>query len=403
MALLLTGPQTLTGPGVLTRSWQPLGLPAAAGILRRGTRRILYGEFKTGRITGALPVTGASWSAEQNAAGAITNVTVPEDAARELDLRQATHGWRTFLAFEEDDQIKQAGPITSRSFDWESGTVTLAASGVWAYLDHLFIRPPNTVAPYQKYTHTIAGKSLGGIARGLVSRVVGVQTTAVPIVLPPDEAGTRTESWPVWQLATYGEQLRQLTQRATDAPDIRFVPRRRASDPRFVEWVMQVGTTTRPELAQTGPDWIFDTTTQKSPVLGISTDEDPTAMAQQVWVTGNGMEEDILMALRNDTTLLNLGWPLTEVDESHSTVEDQATLNGHADTLLRRSARPVEVWRLTVTADAAREVQPGDYCQVITRGDAWVPDGERRMRVQKVTGSLADTLTLDMYPLEAQL
>lgn len=403
MALLYPSPDLYPGTGVYPTDWQPLGLPAATEVLRRNQVRVLYGEFKTGRVTGVLPATSVSWSAEQNAAGSISNVSVPEDVARDLDLRQATHGWRNFLAVERDGRIVQAGPITSRTFDWQSGAVTLGAAGIWAWMDHVFIRPAGVVFPYQKFTYTLSGKTLGGIARGLVARLLASGFTGVPIVLPADEAGDRTESWPVWQLSTYGEQLRQITQRAVNAPDIRFAPRRKAGDPRFLEWVMQVGTATAPALSQAGPDWVFDTTVARSPVLGISTDEDATSMAQQVWVTGNGMEEDQLMALRYDDTLLKLGWPLTEAEENHATVEEQDTLRGHADNLLARSARPIEVWRVTVKADAAREVMPGDYCQVITRGDVWVPDGQRRMRVQKISGDLGDTLTLDMYPMAGVL
>jgi hypothetical protein len=51
--------------------------------------------------------------------------------------------------------------------------------------------------------------------------------TNLPIVLPAIESGDHTESFARWELSRYGEQLRQITQRATDAPDIRFTPRRR--------------------------------------------------------------------------------------------------------------------------------------------------------------------------------
>jgi hypothetical protein len=378
------------------------------------TVALLIGEFKTGRIVTTLTggdITGLRWTDELNAAGSITGVTIPEGVVRQYDLRQHTHGWRTFLAVERDGRIVQAGPVTTRTWDWQAGTLTLGASGIWSYLDRVFIRPVGLVRPYQKKAVTISGKSLGGIARALVEQMtVNFAQTQVPIVLPPDEPGEHTETFPMWKLLTYGEQLRQITQRAVDAPDVRFPARRRADDPRFIEWVMQVGTELVPDLSQGGPDWVFDTTAPKSPVLGIGTDEDATPMAQRVWATGNGMEEDILMALAQDDTLLNLGWPRTEVDESHSTVEWQDTLQGHADALLARSARPIEVWQVTVRAEAAREVLPGDYCQVITGkdpvtglSDPWLPDGARVMRTRAISGDLTDTLTLEMYPMQAQL
>jgi hypothetical protein len=167
--------------------------------------------------------------------------------------------------------------------------------------------------------------------------------------------------------------------------------------------VMRVGTATTPLLAQAGEDWILDTTARRSPVLGISTDEDATQMGMRAWVTGNGQETDILMSWQQDNTLIDLGWPLLEVEESRSTVEVQATLDGHAANLLARSARPVETYKVTVRRDAATEIRPGDYARIITRGDAWLGDMNQRMRIRQVSGDLTDQVTLDMYPSAGQL
>jgi hypothetical protein len=81
----------------------------------------------------------------------------------------------------------------------------------------------------------------------------------------------------------------------------------------------------------------------------------------------------------------------------------QHDLLGHADNLLARSGRPVEVFKVSGAADAAREVQPGDYCRVITKGDPWLGDMDRTMRVKQVSGDLSDVLTLEMFPLAALL
>jgi hypothetical protein len=297
----------------------------------------------------------------------------------------------------------QAGPIWGRKWHWESQQLEMVAGGIWTWLDHCFIRPIVQTPPVQSNVFAVSGKSLGGIARALVERATYYPYGSVPIVLPPDEAGDHTESFPVWSLLKYGEQLRQLTQRATDAPDIQFAPRRREDDPRFIEWVMRVGTADEPDLHQIGPEWVFDASAPRSPVLGISTDEDATGMAQQVWVTGNGQEEAILFAYADDQKLIDLGWPITEASESHHTVEDQATLDGHAANFLERVNRPIESFKVSVRRDAAAEVQPGDYARIVTRGDVWLGDLDRSMRVQTVSGDLSDTVQLEMAPVEAIL
>jgi hypothetical protein len=378
--------------------------------------RVHVGEVRTGRITDTIPVTGLRWSDTLNGNGSIDSVTVAGSVVRDRDLRQKTYGGRCFLAVERDGRILQAGPIWSSTWDWETEVLTLGAAGLWSMADRRIIYDDSTYNT--EGLLTFSNVTLGGLATSLVSHMVNAVPpfSNLPIVLPSVEAGSNTESFARWELSRYGEQLRQITQRATDAPDIAFRARRRGDDPRFLEWLMMVGTVGAPSLSQGGPDWVFDTTLPKSPVLGISTDEDATQMATATWATGNGSEADMKQARAfDDGTLLNAGWPFMEVDESHPTVADNVTLQGHADNLQARAGRPVEVYKVQVSADYARDVRPGDYCQVITKapvkqadgswtpGANWLGDMNRRMRVKTVSGDLSDVFTLDMFPLAGLL
>jgi hypothetical protein len=78
-------------------------------------------------------------------------------------------------------------------------------------------------------------------------------------------------------------------------------------------------------------------------------------------------------------------------------------LDGYAANLVARSNRPVEVWKVTVWARAAAEVQAGDYAQVVTKNHPYLGSGTHRMRVQKKSGDLTDKVVLDMYPLQAAI
>jgi len=361
--------------------------------------RVHVGELMTGRITDTIPVTSMRWSDTLNGNGSI-DVTVAGSVVRERNLRQKTHGARCFLAVERDGRIVQAGPIWSRTWDWEKGELSLGASGLWSYFDHRIVREP---FPTTTADLIVTGKSLGGIARALAYSAIAISQAALPVVLPADESGDHTETFPLWKVLRCGEQMRQITQRAVDAPDIQFVPRRKSSDPRYIEWVMRVGTEVSPSLSQGGPDWVFDTSAPKSPVLGVATDEDATGMAEVMYATGNGQEENILMAATVNYDLLALGWPLMDGDESFPTVEDQATLQGHADNLIARAARPIEVYKVGVTAAAAREVSAGDYAQLVVKGDPWLGDVNLTMRVKTMSGDLSDVVTLEMFPLAAAL
>jgi YD repeat-containing protein len=369
------------------------------------TVRVLYGELRTGKITGVIDATGTNWAQTLNAAGSIDGVTVPDDVLARFNLRQGAAAARCFLAVEIDDRIQEAGPIWSRSYDWGKGQATFGAAGLWSLFDHRKVVPVLAAGQYvQNVTTTFTGADLGDIARQLVAQAGSHTGGDLPIVLPAARPGAaHTESWPGWQLSKLGEQLTQLTQRQSAAPDIAFRPRRKSTDRRFIEWVMLTGTAAASQLSQGGSDWVFDTTLRRGPVLGIGTDEDATAMGMRGWETGNGTEASTLISVAEDDTLIAAGYPLLEQEENRSTVELQPTLDAYAAQLVARSARPVEIWKLTVHASAAAEVQAGDYAQVITSGHPWLGTGSRRMRVQKKSGDLTEKVVLDMYPLQATL
>lgn len=369
------------------------------------TIRILFGELRTGKITGQIDVTSCDWAQVLNDSGSIDQVVIPDAVIARLNLRQTAAAARCFLAVEVDDRIQEAGPIWSRVYDWKAGQLTLGAAGLWSLFDHRKVIPVLAAGQtVQSVTTTLTGADLGDVARGLVALAQTHVGGNLPIVLPDARPGSaNTETFPGWSLLELGDQLRQLTQRQSAAPDIAFRPRRRGDDRRFMEWVMVTGTGAAPQLAQGGDDWVFDTTARKSPVVGIGTDEDATAMGMRGWETGNGTEVSTLISVAEDDTLIDLGWPLLEVEENRSTVEEQATLDGYAAQLLARNARPVEVWTLSVYAEAAAEVQAGDYAVVKTKGHPWLGTGSHRMRVQKKSGDLTDTVVLTMYPLQAAI
>lgn len=373
------------------------------------TTALLLGELRTGRITATLAgddlPTDLRWTDVLNNSGSIDGVTIPEAVVRKYDLRGLTNGARCFMAVEQDGRIKQAGPIWSRTWDWQKGELTLSASGMWSMADKRIIYDSAT---FPSGILSFTGVSLGGLAVSLVSHMMGWTPpyTNLPIVLPTIEAGDHEESFPQWNLSRYGEQLRQITQRATDAPDIAFRARRTAADPRIIEWVMQVGTEAFPQLSQGGPDWVFDTSAPRSPVLGIATDEDANDMGEVAWASGNGSEADMKLVQNTSTdgvALLDMGWPYMEVDESHSTVEDNFVLLGHVDNMLARSTRPIEVFKVMVSAAAAREVTAGDFCRVVTDDDVWLGSMDRTMRIKQVSGGLEDSYVLEMFPMAGLL
>ncbi len=368
------------------------------------TTTLLFGELRTGRITDTLDVTGCSWSQENNDAGAISNATVPMREVRVKDLRQAAPAARSYLAVDVDGEVQEAGPIWSRVRGEDA--VTLGAAGLWSLFDHRKVLPVlvgNQRPQDDESRTTVVGTDLGGIARALVAQAMTHAGGNLPLVLPPQLTGDRTETFHGWELSWVGDELRQLTQREAFSPDLRFRPRYTA-DRMGIEWVMEAGTEDAPLLTQMGEDWYFDASVPKSTVVSIQTDEDATAMGMQAWVTGNGMEQDIRIAQAYDPALVDAGWPLLEVDETRSTVTDTLTLLGHAVNLRDRSARPVEVWKVRVQASAAAQVLAGHYAHVTAHpDDAWLKGEQAFMRVKSKSGDLGETITLDMYSVAGRI
>lgn len=366
------------------------------------TTTVLYGDLRTGRIYDALDVTGCSWAQVLNDAGAVDSVTVEEHEVRAKQLRYTAPAAKTFLAVDIDGEIQEAGPIWHRGWDDAGdGQLTLSAAGLWSLFDHRKVLPvldPNIRV--QDMNLGAAGTDLAGIAIVLLMQAQLHVGGNLPLILPAPLAGTRTETWPGFQLAWLGEQIRQLTTRE-NGPDIRFRPRYTA-DKLGVEWVMEAGTEEAPRLVQAGDDWYFDRTVRNTPVVNVTTDEDATVMGQRAWVTGEGQAEGTLIATAYDPTQVDDGYPLLEVDKAYSTVNQQDTLDSHAAELVAKSARPIERWKVVVRAEAARGVLPGHYARVVNRaGHAWLPDGESFLRVEKKTGDLSGDVTLEMYEVGA--
>lgn len=375
---------------------RPLGQPTP-----QVTTRILFGELRTGRITGEIDALNAAWAQTLNEPGYIDQVTIPDAVVRRLNLRYAAEAARCFLAIEQDDRIQEAGPIWSDPYDWERGQLTLGAAGIWSLFDHRKVIPVLAAGQrVQDAVTAVSGVSLGGIARALVAQAMTHLGGDLPLVFDPaDTSGDHTETFEGFKLLWLGKQLTELTRRENDAPDIAFRPRRNPADRRFLQWVMHTGTEAMPQLAQAGPDWVYDTTARRSPVLGISTDGDAHQMGTRAWVTGNGHEKDLLIATADDQAQIARGVPLLEQEESRSTVEQQTTLDRHASNLRDRAARRVRVWKVTVHASAAREVLAGDYARVVVKDHPVLGTGETRLRVRKKSGNLTDRVVLDMYPL----
>lgn len=345
---------------------------------------IICGELRTGKILTTVPCVSASWSVVYRDAGQIA-CDVPLDALSEADAAELV-GYldpaRCFLAVRVGDLIVEAGPIWRHDWDDDTGILKVTGAGLWSLFDHRKVM--KVLATGEKPAATSlswSGWSLATIAKRLVETAMSHTGGSLPLVLPADEAGGHERTYPGHLLKGLGEALRDLT-KVIGGPDLDFAPRLTA-DRLGIEWVMRAGTEAQPLLSQSGQDWRWDTTVPRSGLSGLSVTRDATGLGYRAWVPGSGMEQGLPIAMREDLAATGAGYPLLEVEESYSSVTEQATLDAHAAALVARSVRPWVTWKWDAELSGppiVAEVRPGDWALVN------VPAYHRYLRALSVTG-----------------
>lgn len=383
------------------------------------------GQLTTGRIWRTFEVSNGTWSTSfaYGNAGAI-DFSVP---TRALDpdgegvdwatVRVETAPPKAFAAVSYVDKngnetFIEAGPIWKRKWNRKSGLLQIGAGGLSTYFDHRKALPYST-PNWAEWEVTYTGKELGLIAKryielaqyteseiGLDPDLPENEWMALPLVLPSDAelggAGSdHTRSLQGYELAWLGTRLTQITE-VIDGPEIQFIPRRRTDDPRFIEWVANIGVEANDFLlTQTGPAHVFDTTVDNSPVRDMDVDEDGTRFATYMWAGGEGEAQGRPIAVGSHPdglALLEAGYPLIdgEITDTDS-VSVQATLQAHVDDGAKRSARPREQWVLKVDRDGppgVSQYRPGHWGEVrIGDDNGWLPADTYQTRILAMAGS----------------
>ena len=389
--------------------------------------RVLVGDLRTGRITANLPIAAATWQQVLGAAGTMTGITIPA-ASTDLanaDLYHTTAPAKAFAAIQYGYTILNAGPIWTRTYNRKTGTLTLGATGLAGLFDYRLVIPvlaePLALGAAQAAVTTYptgSNLSYADIAAALVAQACAHVGGDLPLVYPAAQGFTpgRTKTYNGYELATLGQRLTELSA-LQNGPEIQFTPRINPTDPRYLQWVMRAGTPTNPQLTQSGADWWFDATAPWSPVSDIDYADDATTMATRWWEVGTGTGAGILMSQADSTTLTGAGYPLLEVvSRAHTGDGTQTDLDAYAATGLAGANRPTAVWKLHVRVDGGSNVdpsvlagptldqyRPGDYVQVFTRGDPFLPDGPHRSRITQIDGDAGFEAVLTLATLQAEV
>lgn len=371
--------------------------------------QIICGELRTGRILATVPCTSASWSVAYRGAGAVS-ATIPLTsllADDRADLLNYLDPARCYLAARYGDTILEAGPIWGHAYDDDTGDLTINAGGLWSLFDHRKVVKVLGVGEKVAATSlTYTNLGLGTIAKRLVEAAQAHTGGSLPVVFQADETAGNTRTYPGHLLKRTGDALRDLTG-VIGGPDIDFAPRL-TTDRLSIEWVMRTGTAAQPLLSQSGGDWAWDLTIPRGTLSGLSVERDATRLGYRAYVPGSGIEADQPIALVEDLTRTSAGYPLLEVDEAHSSVTEQATLDAHASALLARSLRPWVTWSWqTETTDQAvplGQFRPGDWASVnVGNNHPYLAPlgvtGKQRTRILAFSGDLGQVVKITTAPM----
>jgi hypothetical protein len=359
----------------------------------------------TPRLTGGLWPGPDVWPSEDTFPHSVVTRWIPGDKPRR-DIKAATEPARTFLAILADDRVVEAGPIWSRQWDQDNGTLDIKALGLRSLWDHRLVlnhltnlQQPGAVAASSV---SYSGLSLGTIAKRLVQEAQAHAGGTVPVVFQADESGGAERAYPGFELASVGQRLQELSE-VEGGPEIEFQPRLTA-DRTGIEWVMRTGTTAQPQLTQAGLDWMVDTSVARGSLGGLSVSEDASSQTNRAFAKGSGTDTATLISRPGmDAAQWDQGYPLLESAGTYSSVLEQGTIDAHAAADVEANNRPRQTWKLKVPVDSrVGAARPGDWWAVRVGDDhVFLNAGMYRSRMASMSGDLgSDFADVSLVPTE---
>lgn len=343
-------------------------------------------ETRTGTIVHFdMPIMGTpTFSRRINDDGNITiDIPVGDPGVPPVaKLRALAAPWRYSIAVMYGATILAYGPIMTLQFDHAGQTLKLGAGSMWALFSRRLLyaaagvaASPLNMDPSQDANYT--NLTLATIMRQLVSDSIARGATfSLPIDLPGTVVGTATRNYPIYDLASVGQRMKDLTQ-VEQGPDVDWDPY--LASPNQIRVSMRIGT---PSLTQQGLNLIWH---DGSSLPYVNIDSTAANMSTSVFTRGNATERAAQVAYATDTTLTAVGWPALEsVDTTHQSVTDFSTLQGYANEWVRYYKNPVETWAAEVIMDVsplAGTYKPGDSAVFNIQQHPWIPPGRYNQRI----------------------
>jgi hypothetical protein len=349
--------------------------------------RVIFAEFKSGEVWGELPVSSVDFSRALNAPGKAT-LTVPlandPMKGQSWDVIQP---WRILVYIQRGTRLVFGGPLVTWSVDMEREEMTLNCEGLWSYYRRRCVNmrsgryDPAYTPTEARYVDWDQADIVYSLLRTQADRPDDTGGEAVEIGRGPDAlvfdwAGqvedekpvpgrgvmqptgvTRTRSYYWYEYKNVGEAVEQM---AAVIQGFNFRIDHYWNGSEIVNH-FKVLYPASGEVS--GLELEHGVNCDVTAVTG-----DGTNMLTQGRTTGAGEGSQTLIAYSQDSETENALWtrvPRMEAVESHMDVTRVATLQAHADRMVREGSKQVVVPQVRLHPDAFPAVEDVNVGQVV--------------------------------------
>lgn len=238
---------------------------------------------------------------------------------------------------------------------------------------------PTTGIPTGTYDVNLSGLEYGTIMKRLIVEAMKFPGGVLPIDFEPDRVGSRVRNYAAIDGKGVAEALDDLAD-VIGGVEYDFRPYILDSD----EIRYQFVTATDAQMMLVGPasGHLWNLGGEIPDISGWERTVSPGSVVTDALFTGGKDDDRVLIARASDSTLINDGWPRSELwDSSHSSVSELPTLQGWADGSI---GGVTETARFSVRNDIARSARHGDVVVLNALGHWDMPDGETWWRVLSV-------------------
>jgi hypothetical protein len=362
----------------------------------------LIADLGTNTILEEISLTGVRFNKPLNDSGKFSATWKLGAKTAHLDPYDLTMPARRVVYAFRDDRPMWGGIIWTRAYDSTSQTVQIGAGDWWSYFDHRKVLPTfgydGTLTQIAALSTAYTATDQNAIARALVAQAQA-HTGGDILVVPADTdpSGTaRDRTYTGYDLTDLGTALRNLCN-VQGGPDIVFDVLSNSPAP---QRVIRIGT---PNLGQSGSSWVWET---GGNITAYTWPSDGTRMGTRAFATGQGIELGLPIAVAEDTSKYEMGFPLLEMETQYSSAEDADTLAGHAQSDQDAGRMPVALPKLTVRGDippTAAEIDRGDDGWLVVHPDPFHRAGfsgpVRVIDMAFTPGNDAERVELTMAPL----